>query len=84
MKDCDAKYIHTHQVLNIAYSNPLDDIEEIFMDDTRTAINPGSASKIKGKIFAMLTSLKTDTNGILQITNLLMVGRYLISFFAKE
>ena len=33
-KHCDAKYSHAHQVLNIAYSNPLDDIEDLLLDDT--------------------------------------------------
>ena len=47
-KHCDAKYIHAHQVLNIAYSYPLDDIEYLLLDDTRTTISPGSYSIIKG------------------------------------
>ena len=54
-KHCDAKYIHAHQVLNIAYSNPLDDIEDLLLDDNRTATAPGAASTIKGKIIAMVT-----------------------------
>ena len=28
-KNCDVKYSHAHQVLNIAYSNPLDNIEDL-------------------------------------------------------
>ena len=55
----------------IAYYNPLDDIEDLFMDDTRTLIAPGSYPVIKGEIIAMVTSLATDTNDVLRITNLL-------------
>ena len=46
-KHYDAKYSHAHQVLNIAYSNQLDDIEDLFLDDTKAAIYPGYASVIK-------------------------------------
>ena len=70
-KHCDAKYSHAHQVLNIAYSNPLDNIEDLFLDDTRTTIYTGSAAMIKGGIITMVTSLATDTNDILRITKLL-------------
>ena len=66
-----AKYSHIHQVLNIEYSNQLEDIEDLFLDDTRNAISTGSASTIKGKIISMVTSLKTDTNSILWTTILL-------------
>ena len=48
-KHCDVKYSHAHQVLNIAYSNPLYDTEDLFLDDTRTSIAPGYSSMIKGK-----------------------------------
>ena len=70
-KHCDAKNIHAHQVLNIAYSNPLDNIEDLFLDDIRNVIAPGAASMIKGKIITLVTSIRTDTNNIPQITNLL-------------
>ena len=65
-KHCDTKYSHAHQVLNIACSNPLDDIEDLFLDDTRTAISPGAASMTKGNIIEMVTplvggSLRLDT-----------------------
>ena len=70
-KHCDVKYSHAHQVLNISYSDPLDDIEYLFLDNTRTEIAPGAASMIKGKIIAMATSLANDTSDLLQITNLL-------------
>ena len=69
-KHCDAKYIHAHQVLNIAYSNLLEDIENIFLDDTRTTKAHGDSSIIKGVIMTMVTSLETDNNNILQVTNL--------------
>ena len=36
-----------------------------------TAISLGDATIIKGKIISMVTSLATNTNDILQITNLL-------------
>ena len=68
--NCDAKYIHAHQVLNIAYSNLLEDIENIFLDDTRTTKAHGDSSIIKGVIMTMVTSLETDNNNILRITNL--------------
>ena len=67
----DAKYSHAHQVLNISFSNPVDHIEYPIPDDTRTTIAPGSSSMIKGGIIAMSTSLATENNGILRITNLL-------------
>ena len=70
-KHCDAKYSYAYQVLNIAYSNPCDDIEDILLDDTRTIISHGADSIIKIKTIAMMTSLATDTNDILRITNLL-------------
>ena len=47
-KHCNAKYSHAHQVLNIAYSNPLDDIEDLVLDDTRNSISTVYASMIKG------------------------------------
>ena len=28
-KHCDVKYIHSHQVRNIEYSNQLDDVEDL-------------------------------------------------------
>ena len=62
--------MHT-KVLNIEYSNPLDDIEDLFLDDTRMAISPGYAFVIKGGVIAIVTSLSTDTNDILLIPNLL-------------
>ena len=68
-KHCDAKCSHAHQVINKAYSNPLENIEDILLDDTRTKIAPGYASMIKGKIIAMFTSLATYTNDILRINN---------------
>ena len=42
-----------------------------YLDDTRTTISTGAVSIIKVKIITMVTSLETDTNNILQITNLL-------------
>ena len=68
-KHCDNKYSHAHQVLNTAYSNPLNSIEYLLLDDTITEVAPGSASIIKGEI-AMVNSLATDNNAILRITNL--------------
>ena len=50
----NAKYIHAHQVLTISYSSPLDSIEDLFLDDNRTAIAPGAASVIKGTIIKMV------------------------------
>ena len=41
------------------------------MDDTRTEISPGADSMVKGEIISMVKSLATDTNDILQISNLL-------------
>ena len=58
-------------MLNIEYYNPLYDIEDIFLDDTRNTIAPGAASVIKGGIITMVNSLATDTRDILWITNLL-------------
>ena len=69
-KNCDAKYIHAHQVLNIVYYNPLDNIKDLWLDDTRTVISFGATYMIKGEIIAMVTSLETDTNCI-QTTNIL-------------
>ena len=71
MKHFDAKYIYAHQVLNIAYPHPLDNIEYLFLYDTRTVIAPGDASIIKEEIFSMVNSLATDTDNIIRITNLL-------------
>ena len=71
MEHFDAKYIHAKQVLNITYYNPLDGIEDLFVDDTIAEISPGAFSIIKVKIITTVTSLETDTNIILQITNLL-------------
>ena len=65
IKYCDAKYSDSHQVLNIAYSNPLYNNEYLFLDYTRTAIAPGAASVIKGVIITMMISLTTETNDIL-------------------
>ena len=48
-KHCDNKYSHAHQVLNTAYSNPLNSIEYLLLDDTITEVSPGSASIIKGE-----------------------------------
>ena len=70
-KHCDVKYSHAYQVLNVVYYNPLDDIEYLLLDDTRTSISLGAASIIKGEIIEMVNSLETDTNDILIITNLL-------------
>ena len=70
-KYCRVRYNHEHQVLNILYSNPLGNIQYLFLDDTRTAITLRYSSMIKGGIIVMMTLLKTDTNNILQITNLL-------------
>ena len=69
-KHCYVKYSYAHQVLNISYSNPLYDIEDLFLDDTITAISPGAASTIKGKIIVMVTSIETNTSNILLINNL--------------
>ena len=71
MKHFDSKYRYAHQVLNIAYSNPLDNIEDLFLDDTRTSIVPGADSVINEGIFYMVTTLATDTNDTLKTTNLL-------------
>ena len=70
-KHCDAKYSHSHQVLNITYSNPLYDIEYQLLDNTRTRRAPEASSTIKGKKTAMVNSLATDTDDILKITNIL-------------
>ena len=47
-KNYYAKYIHSHQVLNIAYYNPLYNGEDLFLYDTRTVIAPGYSSVING------------------------------------
>ena len=52
------------------------------MDDTRTSIAPVAAFMIKGKTIIMVTSLETDTNSIIQITNLL--NKYNIYAADKE
>ena len=62
IKYFDAKYSDSHQVLNIAYSNPLYNNEYLFLDYTRTAISTGASSMINGKIVTMVKSLATDTN----------------------
>ena len=51
----NVKYSHSYQVLNITYSNPLYDIEEILLYDNITALSTGAASIIKEKIIAMVT-----------------------------
>ena len=71
MEHCDAKYNQAHQVLNILYYNLSYNIEELFMDDTRTVISHGYSFTVKGEIVVMVTSIETDTNDILRITNLL-------------
>ena len=62
---CDVKYSHANQVLNIAYSNPLENVEDLLLDDNRTIIAPGLTYIIKGRIIAMVISLATYTNNIL-------------------
>ena len=62
---CDAKYSHAHQVLNIAYYKKLDNIEDLFLDDNRTSIAPGTNFTTKEKIISMVNSLETETNNIL-------------------
>ena len=64
-KHCNVKYRHPYQLLNITYSNPLYNIEDLFQDDTRTTISPGADSMIKGEIISIVTSLSNDTNNIL-------------------
>ena len=66
-----AKYSHAYQVLNISFSNPLYDIDGILSYDNITIIVTGSDSTIKGEIIKTVTSLASETNDILLITNLL-------------